>query len=145
MTPHVGVAPKRAHPAVVTFFGVLLGFSLSRIGFTNYDELHRMFLFADLRMFVVFCGGVALSAPLFLLLKKRRALPSRALHKGTIAGGVVFGLGWVIAGACPGVAFAQLGEGKLWALATLAGIAAGTLGYRALNRRLLRLDTSSCG
>ena len=145
MTPHSSVFPKRAHPVVVLAFGALLGFSLSRIGFTNYDELHKMFVFADMRMFFVFCGGVTLSAVGFFLLRRARPLPPRTIHRGTIIGGVIFGLGWAIAGACPGVAFAQIGEGKLWALVTLAGIAAGTLGYRAFHRRFMRFDQGSCG
>ena len=38
--------------------GVLFGFSLSRIGFSSWDEVHRMFTFADLRLFLTFVGAV---------------------------------------------------------------------------------------
>jgi uncharacterized protein len=144
MTPHQGLMPKRANPVVVLGFGVLLGFALSRIGFTNYDELHKMFLFSDLRMFLVFCVAVAISAPVFIAMRKSRPLPKKTLHRGTIIGGVMFGLGWAICGACPGVAFAQIGEGKLWAFVTLIGIAVGTLGYAAFHRKYLRFDRGTC-
>ena len=57
--------------------------------------------------------------------------PERAatLLLGTILGGVLFGLGWVVSGACPGVILAQLGEGKLYALFSLVGVAIGNWAY----------------
>jgi hypothetical protein len=39
-------------------FGLLMGMSLTFIGFADYGELHRMFVFADLRLLLVFAGGV---------------------------------------------------------------------------------------
>jgi hypothetical protein len=41
-------------------------------------------------------------------------------------GRLVFGVGWALSGACPGTALAQLGEGKLYALATVARHPLGT-------------------
>lgn len=134
MTPVASSAPLRGRSVVVLAFGVALGYALSRIGFTSYTELHAMFVFADLRLFFVFTGGVAAVAVGLFATRRFRSLPRRAIHRGTIVGGVLFGLGWAIAGACPGVAFVQLGEGKLWALASLAGIVAGTLACSVLQR-----------
>jgi uncharacterized membrane protein YedE/YeeE len=125
--------------------GALLGFSLSRIGFTSYDELHKMFVFADLRLVLVFAGAVGLSAIAYRLLPLGRAIPTRRIDRSTIVGSILFGLGWALSGACPGAALAQLGEGKLFALFTLAGIVSGTLAYGPVNGRLLRWATDSCG
>lgn len=116
--------------------GALLGFSLSRIGFTDYTQLHRMFTFADLRMFFVFCGGVVVTAALLFALRRARPIAPKPFTPGVVIGGVLFGAGWAIAGACPGAALAQLGEGKVWALASLFGIALGTaLADRVLTAR----------
>ena len=41
--------------------GILLGYILSRIGFTDFGEVHNMFLLTDLRMFLTFCGSVAVA------------------------------------------------------------------------------------
>jgi hypothetical protein len=125
MTPQAVAPPQSfARKASVVVLGVVLGFSLSRIGFTDYGELARMFTFADLRMFLVFAGGVVVTG---LGLRALKAdLPRRPVEPRVIVGGVLFGLGWAIAGACPGVAFAQIGEGKLWALLSVAGMFAGT-------------------
>ena len=61
--------------------------------------------------------------------------PPRPFHRGTLAGGAIFGLGWALSGACPGVIFTQIGEGKLYALLSLAGVFAGNALYGALFER----------
>ena len=71
-------------------FGLLLGFSLSRMGFADFGEVHRMFVFADLRLLFTFMGGVALTGAGFALLKRGRYLMGRPIHKGSVAGGRVF-------------------------------------------------------
>ncbi|HTP49445.1 MAG TPA: YeeE/YedE thiosulfate transporter family protein, partial [Anaeromyxobacteraceae bacterium] len=65
------------------------------------------------------------------------------IHKGTVAGGLLFGLGWGLTGGCPSIAVVQLGEGRLAAGASVAGVLVGTW----LTRRLAaRFDwrTSTC-
>ena len=106
--------------------GTLLGASLSLIGFTDYGELHRMLTFQDARMFLVFAGAVVGTGILLFGLRHVRSLPPRPFSPRVVVGGLLFGVGWAVTGACPGAAFAQLGEGKLWALCTLAGIGIGT-------------------
>jgi uncharacterized membrane protein YedE/YeeE len=65
------------------------------------------------------------------------------LTKSAVVGGVLFGVGWALAGACPGVAFAQVGEGKLWALVTIAGMVVGTLVFHRVRDRF-GLVAASC-
>lgn len=125
-------------------FGLLMGMSLTFIGFADYGELHRMFVFADLRLLLVFAGGVMLSMIGFFVLAHGKKLPPKPLHKGSIAGGILFGLGWAITGACPSVALVQLGEGYLPAIATMAGIATGVFAYRRVQARYFRWDTGAC-
>ncbi|NMB75230.1 MAG: YeeE/YedE family protein [Myxococcales bacterium] len=124
--------------------GLLLGFSLSRIGFTDYGELHGMFIFADLRMLWVFAGAMGLCMLGFLLIDRRLFRPTRRVHPGVVPGGILFGAGWALCGACPVVPLVQLGEGKLAALFTLLGVAVGTLLYRPLHARIFRWDTGTC-
>ena len=59
-------------------------------------------------------------------------------------GGMLFGLGWALAGACPSIPLVQLVEGKVLALFTLAGIVAGVLVFRFVQRRYPRWDVGSC-
>lgn len=125
-------------------FGLLLGFALVRIGFTDFDQVHRMFVFADLRLLFTFAGGVALTMVGLALAGRRQAFAPRPLHKGVVPGGVLFGIGWAITGVCPGVALVQIGEGKLAGLWALGGIAAGAALYPLIHQRWLRFDRASC-
>jgi uncharacterized membrane protein YedE/YeeE len=126
--------------------GAALGFSLGFIGFGDYGELHRMFTFADLRLFLTFAGAVVVTG-LGLRFLVRSPLPSAPVHKSAVIGGACFGLGWVLTGACPGIALVQLGEGTLGAAFTLAGMLAGIRAYDAVNQRWLRWGDpdASCG
>jgi uncharacterized membrane protein YedE/YeeE len=56
--------------------------------------------------------------------------------KTLIPGSLIFGLGWGLAGACPGTVLAMLGEGKMGALFTIAGIILGTYIYGLQESRL---------
>jgi uncharacterized protein len=124
-------------PLALLVLGGLLGFSLSRIGFSSYDEVHAMFTFADLRLFLTFLGGVTLLGAALYVVRRvsSPAWPARPIERGTLLGGVVFGAGWALCGACPGVAVVQLGEGKLYALVTLAGILLGNALFGVVSAR----------
>jgi uncharacterized membrane protein YedE/YeeE len=129
-------------PLRLLALGALLGFTLSHVGFTSWDEVHAMFVFADLRMFLTFALGVGGLAGAFAWIRRRSApnWPPRPIHRGTLAGSVLFGVGWALAGGCPGVVLTQLGEGKLYALFALAGIALGNGLYGALLEARVRTD-----
>jgi uncharacterized membrane protein YedE/YeeE len=138
--------------ASLVALGVALGFVLSRLGFTDFGEVHRMFTLglerggprlADLRLMLAFCGAVALAGAWFFLLARRDGVPARRVHRGTIVGGVLFGAGWALAGGCPSIAIVQLGEGRALAALTASGILAGTWAGRRLAARL-RWEPGGC-
>ncbi len=128
--------------------GVAFGFCLSRIGFTSWDEVHAMFTFSDLRLVIAFGTAVALLSVGWVVVRRLRpsdpAFSPRPIHKGTLVGGVLFGAGWALTGACPSIALVQLGEGKLGALVTLVGIFAGNALYAAVHERYFRFGVGSC-
>lgn len=128
---------------IAAVFGLAMGFGLSRIGFSDFGEVHRMFTFRDFRLLLTFAGAVFLTS-VGLRLIDRKALPRRPLHKGTIVGGVLFGVGWALTGACPAIALVQLGEGRLVAALTLLGIATGTWIYPKVHARFFRWDAGGC-
>lgn len=105
--------------------GILLGFTVGRLGFADYNELHRMLLFRDLRLLLAFALAVSLSILLFALLRGRLKLAPVPFHRGLVPGAALFGVGWAVTGVCPGVALVQLGQGIGWAAITLAGILTG--------------------
>jgi uncharacterized membrane protein YedE/YeeE len=59
------------------------------------------------------------------LLGRKIEIELKPLHRGNITGGVLFGIGWSLAGMCPGPILVNIGEGKIYALATFAGALAG--------------------
>ncbi len=126
--------------------GLLLGVVLHFVGFTSFDEVHAMFSVSDPRLFLTFGLAVAVtSVALHGTRKRERARLSRGrMHPGILPGAALFGVGWALTGACPGVVFAQLGEGQLMALITLAGVLTGNAIYGYVHRRFFVWDTGSC-
>jgi uncharacterized membrane protein YedE/YeeE len=125
--------------------GLLWGAGLERMGFADYGELHRMFTFQSFRLLLSFAGGVAVAMAGFALLRNRAPMPRRAVHSGTFVGGLLFGVGWVLTGACPSVAGVALASGQVAAVPTLLGIAAGSWAYPRVHARFFRWDPTSCG
>jgi uncharacterized membrane protein YedE/YeeE len=61
------------------------------------------------------------------------------MNRGTVVGGLLFGVGWSITGMCPGPILVNVGEGKLYALAALAGALVGAGAFGTLYSRLQSL------
>ena len=126
-------------------FGTLFGFVLSRARATDYDTIAGMFRLTDLHLMFVIGLGIGTAALGFWLLRRTGnrtlsgqpiALGEKRWHRGAIWGGLLFGAGWALSGACPGTSLAQFGEGKLVALFTIAGILAGTYAYGLVRSKL---------
>ena len=118
--------------------GTVFGFVLSRSGAADYGFIQGMFLFTEFQLYGILAAGVGLTAPGIWLIKRRGrtlfgrpvAIELKALHRGNVAGGLIFGVGWSLTGMCPGPILVNIGEGKVYALAALAGalVGAGLLG-----------------
>ena len=129
-------------------FGTAFGFVLARNGAADFDAMLEMFLFRDFHLFGLAMVSTVLVALGLAAVRRSRGervrWTPRPIHRGSVLGAVVFGVGWSVSGACPGTALVQLGEGHLIALATVAGIFAGNALYRPLNDRVLGLPPQSC-
>lgn len=127
--------------------GILFGFLLSRAGATTYDYYAKLFLFQDLQLMWVIAAAAGVGAVGVFILKRVKAstwIDRKPISfegkpwKGTlIVGAILFGIGWGVAGACPGTALAMLGEGKLGAIFTLIGLLLGTYLFGFLESRKL--------
>ena len=93
----------------------------------------------------VMLGAIGVYAPLSRLVLRRRtpvcaavfALPTRRdIDARLLAGAAVFGVGWGLAGLCPGPAVTALASGKTTALAFVAAMVAGMAAAHALERAL---------
>lgn len=64
------------------------------------------------------------------------SIAPKQFNKGQIYGGLLFGFGWAITGACPGPLFAQIGTGVTVITVTLLSAIAGTWVYGLIRNRL---------
>jgi uncharacterized membrane protein YedE/YeeE len=115
-------------------FGGMFGYVLSRSGAADYNYIQTMFLLESFQLYGIIGTAVVLTAPIIWLLKQRgRTLSGAAInvaskpgHRGNVVGGLLFGVGWSICGMCPGPILVNIGEGKIYAFAALAGALVGT-------------------
>jgi uncharacterized membrane protein YedE/YeeE len=126
--------------------GTFFGFVLSRSGAADYNYIQGMFLFERFQLYGIIGAAVVLTAPgLWLIQRRGRTVLGAPLHvelkslnRGTVVGSVLFGIGWSMAGMCPGPILVNIGEGKIYALAALAGALAGAALLGAIYPRLQR-------
>lgn len=118
--------------------GILFGLSLERGGLGDPHKLTGVFYFRDFTVpKVMFTAILVAGAGLYLLSDLRLLDISRVYIIPTffwpqLAGGALFGIGFVVSGYCPGTGVAALASGRLDALVAMAGIAAGSLLFAAL-------------
>lgn len=130
--------------ALYLVLGTIFGFTLSRSGAADYDFIQGMFLFTNLQLYGIMGSAVVIAAPgLWWIQRRGRTLFGTPIHvdlkplnRGTIFGSMLFGIGWSMAGMCPGPIFVNIGEGKIYALAALAGALVGASALGTLYRSL---------
>ena len=137
--------------AASLFLGALFGWIASRAGITDFSHITGMFALRDFHMFGVLGVAVTFIAIGLALLKGKPTLSGRPLalkprtrHPGNFPGGMIFGAGWAITGACPGTSLVQVGMGHWGSLFTVAGLVIGILLYRPIHRRFFNWSTDSC-
>ncbi len=119
-------------------FGTLFGFILARVGATDYAAIAGMFTLTDLHLMGVIGVAVVVAAIGIRVMRARGVttvegaqlpLTPKAMKPGLVLGSALFGIGWGLSGTCPGTGLAQIGEGRLIGLFTVAGIVVGTVLY----------------
>jgi uncharacterized protein len=124
--------------------GTISGYVLSRSGAADYNYVQSMFLFKSFQLYGIIGTAIVLTAPGLWLIKRRGRtalgqplkIELKPQHRGNIAGGLLFGIGWSMAGMCPGPILVNVGEGKIYALAALAGALAGAAALGGVYERL---------
>jgi uncharacterized membrane protein YedE/YeeE len=113
--------------------GFVFGFALFHAGFTDGRRIAWAFYFKDVGVPVVMFSAIVtgmlglwgLSLVGFLDISEVYMLPTFLLPMAV--GGILFGLGMVIGGYCPGTAIASIATGKVDALVFVVGFLAGSL------------------
>jgi hypothetical protein len=137
----------RAIPLVVYFvFGVLFGIVLVKSEAVTWFRIQEMFRFQSFHMYGILGGGVVTASVLIGLFRRlglksaddqeMRIEPRPWRPYANTLGGLTFGLGWGLLGACPGPFYALLGSGVTVMAVALASALAGAWSYGQLRPRL---------
>jgi uncharacterized membrane protein YedE/YeeE len=127
--------------------GTLFGIVLTKGEAISWFRIQEMFRFQGFHMFGIFATALPTAIVGVQLLKRRwrRTLAGEAIevppkHLGSglryAAGGIVFGLGWALTGACPGPLFALFGSGVGTMTVAIASAMLGTWTYARVRRSL---------
>jgi len=131
--------------ASVLLMGMYLGILFIKSEVASWQRVHDMFLLKEAYMYLIIslAIGVAMLSMFVIKFFRIRSVDGKPVkyepkpyHTGVIIGGMLFGAGWAITGACPGPIYAQIGAGAWMALFTFAGAMLGMFCYAALKPRL---------
>ncbi|HVZ55930.1 MAG TPA: DUF6691 family protein [Chitinophagaceae bacterium] len=125
--------------------GLVFGLILVKTEVLSWFRIQEMFRLQSFHMYGVIGSAVATGMISVWLIKRFRVrtihgepihLVPKPFHKGQVYGGLLFGFGWALTGACPGPLFALIGSGLPVILVTLLSAVAGTWVYGYLRDRL---------
>ena len=125
--------------------GIIFGIVLTKAEVISWFRIQEMFRLQSFHMFGVIGSAVVVGALSVFIIKKYKIktvsgeaidLSPKSFHKGQVIGGLLFGFGWAMTGACPGPLFAQIGTGATVVIVTLASAIAGTWVYGWLREKL---------
>ncbi|MEC5144486.1 Sulf-transp domain-containing protein [Chitinophaga sp. 180180018-2] len=121
--------------------GIFFGIILVKAQVISWFRIQEMFQLTSFHMYGVIGTAVVTGIISLQLIKRFNiksmdgmpiSVPPKTFNKGQIFGGLIFGIGWAITGACPGPLFAQIGSGFTVVFITLLSAIAGTWVYGAM-------------
>jgi uncharacterized membrane protein YedE/YeeE len=125
--------------------GIVFGVVFVKAEIISWFRIQEMFRLQSFHMYGVIGTAVVVGAISVFLIKKFKiktihgeeiTFSDKTFNKGQIYGGLLFGFGWAITGACPGPLFAQLGTG-VWAISiVILSALAGTWVYGKFRDKL---------
>jgi len=133
------------HNLKYLFFGVFFGVVLIKSEVVSWYRIQEMFRLQSFHMFGVIGSAIVVGVISVFLIKKFKIrtihgeeilFPVRKFNKGHIIGGLLFGFGWALTGACPGPLFALFGYGNFIILATIISAISGTWIYGKYREKL---------
>ena len=129
---------KWYHNLKYLFVGILFGIVFVKAEVVSWFRIQEMFRLQSFHMYGIIGSAVIVGIISVWLIKKLNiktvygesiAISPKTFNKGQIYGGLIFGFGWAITGACPGPLFAQIGTGATIIIVTLLSAVAGTWVY----------------
>ncbi|MDB5202955.1 MAG: protein of unknown function YeeE/YedE [Ferruginibacter sp.] len=125
--------------------GVVFGIVFVKAEVVSWFRIQEMFRLQSFHMYGVIGSAVVVGMISIALIKKFKLrtirgeqikFTNKKFNKGQIIGGLIFGFGWAMTGACPGPLFALIGSGALVISIVLLSAIAGTWVYGYFRERL---------
>ena len=112
----------------------------------SWFRIYEMFQFQSFHMYGIMGSAVLLGALGIQVIKKNnlksffgepiKFTPKEKGFTSYIVGGLIFGLGWALAGACPGPIYTLIGAGYVPIIVVFIGALLGTFIYGVLRKKL---------
>ncbi|MBK9103163.1 MAG: YeeE/YedE family protein [Saprospiraceae bacterium] len=125
--------------------GIAFGIVFVKAEIISWFRIQEMFRFQSFHMYGVIGSAVVVGVISVLLIRKLKVrtiygeqieFHRKQFSVGQIYGGLLFGFGWAITGACPGPLFALIGSGATVIAVTLLSAIAGTWTYGYIREKL---------
>lgn len=125
--------------------GMIFGIVFVKAEIISWFRIQEMFRFESFHMYGVIGTAVVVGMISVQIIKARKAksiegeaivIHDKEFSKGQVYGGLIFGLGWAITGACPGPLFAQIGAGFTVVIVTFLSAVLGTWVYGKFRDKL---------
>lgn len=136
---------KWYHQLKYLITGIVFGILFVKAEIISWFRIQEMFRLQSFHMYGVI-GSAVLTGMISVFLIKRFNIKTiggekiyiapKKFNKGQIYGGLIFGFGWAITGACPGPLFAQIGTGAVAVAVTLLSAVFGTWIYGYFREKL---------
>lgn len=126
--------------------GMLFGIGMFKSGAASWFRIYEMFQFDSFHMYGIMGTALTIAVLATLFIKKKKIndfsgqpiafAPKEKSIPRYLIGGIFFGLGWALGGACPGPMFALVGAGFYPILIAIVGALAGTWCYGLIKKWL---------
>ncbi len=126
--------------------GMLFGITMFKSEAASWFRIYEMFQFDAFHMYGIIGSALAIGVVMVQVIKRKHIKdttgkeisfsPKDMSISRYLIGGIIFGLGWGLAGACPGPMFTLLGAGFLPILVVIVSALLGTYVYGLLRNKL---------
>ncbi|RLD29591.1 MAG: YeeE/YedE family protein [Bacteroidetes bacterium] len=126
--------------------GILFGIVMFKSEAASWFRIYEMFQFKAFHMYGIIGSAVGLGIIIVQSIKRFKIKsfygeqiiinPKDKSISRYLIGGIIFGLGWALAGACPGPMFTLVGAGYIPILVVIVSALLGTFVYGLLQNKL---------
>lgn len=126
--------------------GIFFGITMFKSEAASWFRIYEMFQFQSFHMYGIMGSALAIGIIVVQLIKRYKLksiygeriqfIPKNKSVSRYLIGGIIFGLGWALAGACPGPMFTLVGAGFAPILIVIVFSVLGTFLYGVLKDKL---------